>query len=435
MATPSIFQRLQNVFVPPQKTNYEKNLNNYISRVQLQRLRHDVQMWRDAITEAESAYYPHRVKMQRMFVDTILNGHTLACINRRKNLTLLKEWAFIDESENQNDKLKKTLDKKWFSQCLEYALDAQFFGYTLIALNDLENGEFPYLKLIRRWNVSPDRLNVNQYVYSLSGVDFTEPPYSEWHLWVDTPSNIGISDVGYGLLYNVAIYEIMCRNLLGNNADASELYGMPTRVGTTSKTEGAERDAFEQALANMGSAGYIVKDPLDEIELVESSISSQGFKIFGEFEKRLEQKISKLILGHADAMDSTPGKLGGGQGGTLSPAQMALDDIMQIDSKFVEDFVNNNLLPKLRNLGFAIDEKFKFAFVNNIEKELARVNEDKNNKVTSDIALTMKNAGLEMDATYFTERTGIPATKTQIEQTSITESVNKVKNKLEKLYK
>jgi hypothetical protein len=181
----------------------------------------------------------------------------------------------------------------------------------------------------------------------------------------------------------------------------------------------------------MGSAGYIVKDALDEIELVESSISGQGFKIFGEFEKRLEQKISKLVLGHADAIDSTPGKLGGGQG-EISPAQMALDEITQIDSKFVESFVNDTLFPKLRNLGFSIPENQKFAFLNNVEKELARVNEDKNNKVTADIALTMKNAGLEMDAAYFSDRTGIPAVKAaQIETIS---AVNKIKNKLEKLY-
>ena len=40
---------------------------------QLARLRHDIGMWRVAVAEAEQGYYPHRVKMQTMFIDTVLN--------------------------------------------------------------------------------------------------------------------------------------------------------------------------------------------------------------------------------------------------------------------------------------------------------------------------------------------------------------------------
>lgn len=408
--TPNIFQRLVSYasqYVPQLQTKgIEKNLTGYIAKVQLQRLRHDVQMWREAITEAENAWYPHRVKMQRMYIDTILSGHTLACINRRKNLTLLKEWEVIDANEKPNEDVKKLLNQKWFHNCLEYALDAQFYGYSLIALGDLENNKFPNLQPIRRWNVSPDRLNVAQFIYSLSGVNFLDEPYNDWHLWVTTPGQLGVSQVGYGLLYNVALYEIMCRNLIGNNADASEMYGMPIRVGTTTKTEEEERATFEQALANMGSAGYIVKDQLDTIELVESSIAGQGFKIYGDFEKRLETKISKLILGHADAMDSVPGKLGGGQG-EINPAQQALDDIMQVDSLFVEEFVNNNLFPKLRNLGFVIPDGLTFRYSNNVEKELQRVNEDETNRKTADMVKVLKDSGFTVNPEWVRERTGI----------------------------
>ena len=407
--TPNIFRRLVSYasqYVPQLQTKgIDKNLTGYIAKVQLQRLRHDVQMWRDAVTEAENAWYPHRVKMQRMYIDTILSGHTLACINRRKNLTLLKEWEIVDENDEVNDEVKKLLNHKWFKNVLEYALDAQFYGYSLIALGDLVDNKFPAVQPIRRWNVSPDRLNVAQFIYSLSGVNFLDEPYSDWHLWVTTPGELGVSQVGYGLLYNVALYEIMCRNSIGNNADASEMYGMPIRVGTTTKTEGEERDTFEQALANMGSAGYILKDQMDTIELVESSIAGQGFKIYGDFEKRLESKISKLILGHADAMDSVPGKLG--NQGELSPAQQALDDIMQIDANFIEEFVNNNLFPKLRNLGFVIPEGLTFRYSNNIEKELQRVNEDETNRKTADMVKVLKDSGFIVNPEWVKERTGI----------------------------
>src|SRR5947209_4129192 len=72
-----------------------KDLRNYMSPVQLQRLKHDVGMWRAAMSEAELAYYPHRVKQQRLYIDTILNGHAFSVMERRKELTLLRDFEVV----------------------------------------------------------------------------------------------------------------------------------------------------------------------------------------------------------------------------------------------------------------------------------------------------------------------------------------------------
>lgn len=437
----NILQRIYSSIVPSsaqpigfsQKQN-DKNLRSYVSRVQLERLRYDVSMWRDAVKEMENAWYPQRVKVQRMYLDTTLNGHVFACIKKRKQLSLLREWNFENENGDKNEDLKKLFNKKWFASFIEYALDARFFGYTLVKLDDLVGDQFPNIGIVQRQNISPDRLNVASLVYSIAGAQFMDEPYADWHVWIPTNTEIGISNCGYGLLYNVALYEIICRNLLGANADATELYGSPTRVGTTSKTEESERAEFAQALADMGSSGWILKDTMDELELLESKGNGQGFKLYGDLEKRCEDKISKIFFGHADALDSTPGKLGGTQG-EESPAAKALKDTQAEDGAFLEDVVNSVLIPKLLKLGFQIDPSFKFCFSNNQEKIDERVNEDLNNKATADIAYVMKQAGLEMDAAYFTERTGIPATKVEALTLPPSQFSNRIKNKLEQLYK
>lgn len=441
MAEQNFFNRVLNIFNPTYSQPFTPVQNTshriHIAPVQLARIRQDIQLWREAIQEAELAYYPFRVKMQRMFVDSILSGHTLACMQKRKDLTLLREWSFKNEANEENEELKKEFDTKWFTLFIEYALDAKFYGYSLIYLGDLIDNRFPNLELFRRWNVSPDRLNATSLVYSLSGVEFlNDEQYKDWYVWVDTVSEIGVSKCGYGLLYSVAQYEILARNILGNNADAAELYGMPTRVGTTSKTEGIERDTFEAALREMGSTGYILKDAMDEVELVESSTAGQGFKIYGELEKRLESKISKIILGHADALDSTPGKLGGADG-EVSASALALIDKQTVDGTFIENVVNDILIPKLVKHGFKIDAGFKFCFLNNQEIVEKRINEDKANKETANIAYVMAQAGLEMDANYFSERTGIPTVKKEVAHVTVTppqKFSNAIKNKLEKLY-
>jgi phage gp29-like protein len=259
-----------------------------------------------------------------------------------------------------------------------------------------------------------------------------EDPYHLWNVWTPTSTEVGISLCGYGLLYKVAMYEIICRNTLGFNTDAAELYGMPIRKGKTSKTNEDERALFEKALAQMGSAGYILMDTMDELELVEGGGSGAGFKIYESLEKRCEAKISKVLLGHADALDSTAGKLGGGQGED-SPVAQALQDIQTNDVRFLESNINSELLPRLRQLGLAIPDDLHFEVKNDEEREEARRREDLSNKMTADIAQVMKNAGLQMDSAYFEERTGIPTTP--ITAPTPTESLTKVQNKLRNLYK
>ena len=225
------------------------------------------------------------------------------------------------------------------------------------------------------------------------------------------------------------MYEILCRNLIGFNSDAAEVYGMPIRWGKTNKTEESERAEFLSALVNMASNASVVTDMTDEIELIQNSAGSTGYMIFENLEKRCEDKISKVLLGHADALDSVPGKLGSEQNGA---AAKALEEIQSKDGRYIESIINDQVLPKLRALGFSIPEG-RAMFANDNELEELRERVDASNKVTADIALTMSQAGLKMDAKYFEERTGIP-TK-EVTNTPKEPFNAKVQNKLNELYR
>jgi len=418
-------------------TDVKQNLSNYIAPVQLQRLRTDVSMWRQAVSEAENAWYPHRVRMQRMYIDTILNGHVYSLMERRKDLTLLREWAMVDAKGKESEDLTELFKKEWFDNFMSFSLDAMFFGYSLISLGDIEDESFPNLSLIRRWNISPERMNVTQLVYSIGGANFNEDPYRKWHVWVPTVNENGTSACGYGLFYKIALYEIFLRNTLGYNGDFVELFAMPYRIGKTTKTNEDERAELENAIQNMGSAGWAIVDPMDEIEFLENNMAGTGYTAYESLEDRCQKVVSKIILGHSDAIDSTPGKLGGGQDGQESPVAKALRDKQVKDGKFIERIVNGQLIPKMRALGFNIPEGYRFAFKNDDEKEEFREREDKSNKITAEIAQVMKNAGLKMDAAYFTERTGIPVTEIEEpkpEAPEDKEQLKKVNNMLHNLY-
>lgn len=399
-----------------------RNLTNNISPIQFQRLRVDIKSWRDAITEAEHAYYPHRVLMQRIFQDTILNGHVFSCYDRRKNLTLLRDFKICDDKGNESLELKelfrnnknisftgKELASNWFDNFSHYVLDSIFYGYSLISLGDVENESFSNIELVKRWNVSPDRKVVSPYIYALSGKSWEDEDVKDWHIYVSTPSEVGSSQCGFGLLYKVAPYEILLRNNLGYNADFNEMFNQPLRVGHTTKTDETERAEFEALLRDLGSNAYaMLDDSTDRIEMVESKSIGASYLSYSNFEERAQKIISKIILGHADAMDSVPGKLGTGT--EISPAQKSLEDIQVKDGILVSNVVNKMLIPRMIKLGFKFPTNYHFEYSNDKEQKEVNNERQKNNKEEADIALKMKLAGLQMDAEYFTKQTGIPAT-------------------------
>jgi hypothetical protein len=403
--------------------------------LQLQRLRQNVATWREAINEMERDYYPHRVKVQNLFNDTIQNGHVFACMEARKDLTLLRDYRISVKDKDLEDLTLQFKEAKWFRELMSHILDAKFYGYSLVALGDLEGGRFPGISTVPRWLVSPDRLNVVTFQYNIHGASFLEPPYDDWHIWATTPSENGYSRCGYGLLYKVGLYEVITRINLGFNTTASEMFGMPFRAAFTDSREQEYRDDLARMLSEMGSAGWGIFDKEDKLEFIQANGGTgSGFLIFENLEKRCEAKISKVILGHADALDSVPGKLG--MQNEDSPAAKALKAKQSTDGADMESVINEQVFPKLRKLGFAIPEDARFQFANDEEKHIARKREDESNQVTATIAKTMKDAGLQMDAEYFQERTGIPAV--EIKQTEPTmppaKGFKSIENKLREFY-
>ncbi len=410
----------------------KKDLGNFIAPVQLQRIRQDVASWRDSIVESENVWYPHRVKQQKLYIDTILNAQVSACMDRRRDLTMLRKWDFVNSKGKSDDKtLSYFLDvvngqsqmKRWFNDYVNYSWDALAYGYSLISLGDLENDTFPNLSIIKRWNISPDRLNVTNFIYSLSGAQFMEDPYKNWHCYIPTTNEIGTSPCGYGFLYKVGIYEIFLRNLLGFNGDFVELFAQPYRVGKTTKTDEKERTEFASMLQQMGSSGWAMLDPDDAIEFIETALGGTGYNGYDNFEQRLEKKISKIILGHADAIDSIPGKLGNSK--EKSPAEKAMEDKQTRDGLFVMNSVNDILIPRMRALGFNIPDDVKAVLKN--DSEIMELN----NSIIAQ-AVEMTRGGLQMDMAYFTKQTGIPVSAPAIPNKP--EFKESVKNKLDKLY-
>ena len=403
------------------------NLSNQIFPMSFIRAKEDLQSCAEAIIQAETASYPFRVKLQKMYEKTVMNPHVAACIQRRMELTLLRDFEIQNANGECDDKWTSYFKAAWFKQnALVHILNAQYHGFSLISIGELMNGMPVNEKLIniKRWNISPDRKQVAFSEYSPSGYSWDEEPFKDWHIWIPTLQTNGINNCGYGLLFVISIMEILQRNNVQYNTDFIEMFAQPYRWLKTNDLEGDEFDAKQKQMDAMGHAGYLITSLQDELEFMTDGARGNGYKAYNDFDHRIKSDISKYIGGHADFIDSAGGKMIGtdnkGSGEATDSAtgnsevQRATAAKRMIDGDFCTNVVNELLIPKLQNLGIGIPKGHVIKFLNDSEERAIVAAEASKNQVWATLALTMAQGGLKMDDKFFTKTTGVPCTSIDI---------------------
>jgi hypothetical protein len=107
----------------------------------------------------------------------------------------------------------------------------------------------------------------------------------------------------------------------------------------------------------------------------------------------------------------------------------AMEDIETIDSRFLENVINDVLLPKLIAIGFPVKPGLKFQFKNDKEKQEIRDRKDVSNGKTAAYILQLANAGFKPDAKWLSKFMEVPL----VEQEA-PEITKDVLNKLNKTY-
>ena len=423
------------------------NISNYISPVQFTRMSQDIGSWRNSIRQAELAYFPMRVEMQRIYMDTDVSPYMSAVIERWRELILQRDlfiYQYKGHKKVESKDLTECLSEKfWFQDYLRYTLDAVLYGYTNIELREIVNDEFPFITITRRENIRPDGngegAELTSLVYMLNGLKIeSDPLIAIANHYIKTHSNRGVSECGYGLMYLLAYNEIHIRHITEWNVDNLEVYGQPIRVGTTTKS-GKDRNIFENFLRNCAQDGYIVLDPQDKIEFIQSSNSGTQWKSYDQLKKVMKGESCQLLLGHEDAISSTAGKLGGMQaankdGFNESLIEQAMNSKQISFGNFVIRKINQVFAPKMRMLGKYVGSKriadlipegYYFGYRNDKEELEVERRTNAQRVVVSGYVEKFVNAGFKPDIKELSEWTGITFTESTPKHLLIEEKDNR----------
>jgi hypothetical protein len=412
------------------KSNIARNL----PPISFPRRKTDLALWRQGIWEAERLPFQFRVYMQTLLMDVPLDPFIRACWERRLRLTLKKTPVIFDENDQPIKKQPKFLKSMWWRKLSTFILQAQGYGYQLISMGDMVNGTFPDIDIIPRQNISPDREVVATVVYSVGGKYFgakkdnemdikssvnpdTGEPYYNSHIWVTTPTEIGghFSKCGYGLFYYLAPFYFALRDTLQFNLDFLQLCIEPIRHMKTNKTDDKVRQELFDSLLQMGRSFSILTDKDDELDIKASGGSGNGYMAFADMELRAKKIVSVLLLGHEDVESSVPGKLGSQQKGSggETPQQQAMMEIESEQDNWFCDIINNNVFPKLKEMGFDVPDG-TYGYEHNEQLTAEADAENKQSLVFAQILQALKQAGYTVPPEYIEAQTGIPVEVAQV---------------------
>lgn len=347
--------------------------------------------WRAAWQYAISVERPDRRKLYDIYDDIITDLHLSGAIDQRKDMVLRKAF-FITINGEQSEEALNIFEAAWFKDFMNYALDAIYYGHSLIQLGEVRSGsdgkEFSCVELVPRKHVSPEFGTIIRTLGDdpRCGVSFRDGVLKDWCIEVGKPKDLG-------KLLKCVPSAISKRNALAFWDEFAQLFGVPVRVVKTSSRDNQEINAIKNMLVNMGAAAWGLFPEGTELEFVENS-KGDAFNVFDRRIDRANSEMSKGILGQTMTLDS---------GSSLSQSETHLEvlhNLVEKDADMLRDIVNDKLIPLMNAKGFGL--------------EGARFNWTNDTQYTPAEQLQMEqmllNAGYEIDADYFQQKYGVPIT-------------------------
>lgn len=97
----------------------------------------DMRAWRNAWQYAKNVEYPNRVPLYDVYGDVEVDMHLTGCVGQRKGYVLNKSFRIVDRKGVENPELTAIFEAPWFKTFMDLALDAHYWGHSLIQLGDV----------------------------------------------------------------------------------------------------------------------------------------------------------------------------------------------------------------------------------------------------------------------------------------------------------
>lgn len=382
------------------------NMVSKIMQVTTQLTQKEIKHWRVANQYAIDVDYPNRALLYQIYDDAMHDLHLKGAVRNRKLAVMGKPFRLLDQDGKPDTDATALLTKRWFRQFMSLAMDARFYGHSLIQFGDVirEDNElkFAEVELVPRHHVSPEygTLLKNASDDPTKGIVYRGTPMMNWAIEVGEKRDLGE--------LNSPAKEAISKKYVLQFWDAfAEIFGMPIRTATTNSRDPKDKAKIENMLDQMGSAAWGLFPEGTTLELIGNK-QSDAYEVYDKRIVRANSEMSKSILGQTMTMDD---------GSSLSQAKVhenVADDVNDADRTFIHDVINDDLLPllikhgwPLKGLRFEWDDSYYFS-----EEEMRQIE-----------GMLLKH--YEIDPNYFQEKYGVKITGTKQQGVQLKKKLNR----------
>lgn len=353
-------------------------------------VQHDIRNWRYACQLAKNVESPNRQVLYDIYSDVELDNHLSGTIGQINDYVKARAFKLRKPDGEADEEAVKVFDAEWFKDLLDYALEARYWGHSLVELGDVVEvsgkKSFDGVKLIPRKHVVPEYGRITRLPGEdwKSGISYREAPYTDYLI------EIGKSD-DLGLYRKAAMHTIPKKYALSFWDTFAEMFGMPIRIARTSSRDQTEIKKVAKMMDEMGANAWGVFGDDTDIEFAETS-KGDAFNVYDKRIERANSELSKLFLHQTMTIDD---------GSSLSQSQTHLtvfEHLVESYCDMIRDVINNKLLPRMVKFGFPVkDLSFEWddAVTYTPEQQLAFE------------SMVVQN--YEVPGSYFEEKYGIPA--------------------------
>ena len=292
--------------------------------------RKDIGDWRIAWQMAINVDNPNRQRLYDIYRDVEVDLHLSGCIQQREGFVLARSFKLVNEKGDEDDLAADYLNAAWFKQFMKLALDSNYWGHSLIELGELKSDVdnrlyYDGVRLIPRKHVIPEYGRVVRQLGEdwHSGIDYHQPPFSDWLIEVGQPDSLG-------LYLKAATQTIPKKNALAFWDTFAEIFGMPMRIARTTTRDEKELSKMEKMMAEMGTEGWGIFQQGTDIEVVEST-KGDAFNVYDRRIDRANSELSKLIIGQTMTIED---------GSSLSQSETHLEvfqNLVEADCDMLRD--------------------------------------------------------------------------------------------------
>lgn len=344
---------------PDQKPVKKKRLSPKLKRNYHYRVELDLDNLKNAIDAARMPDFPNR-ELLHIIYDLISKDSHLASQIRTAKQAVQQSDFYLTKDGKPDEKATDLLKTKWFDQFISYALDAEFWGHSLIEFGQLNSEwRFESIQLIPRLNVVQEQGIVIVQPGDMKGIDYRKAATQLALIEVGEPYSLGILEL--------AAKEVIVKNYARTDwSQASEKYGMPLLKIRTDSQDDSEIDRMESQAANFGSNGYVILNMDDDAEIIADK-GTDRYKIYQENINVCDAQISKLINGQTGTSDEKAFV------GSAEVHERILNDYTIARLRRMQHLVNNKLIPFLIYWGYPLDG-FRFQYIDLLKKEPKKEN-------------------------------------------------------------